>query len=79
VVVNKGDLAGAPRAAAEVTERLTMNHKDQKVFTTQAKKHRDGGVDRLYDVLFASRSASPVQGKSKSSLRREGSEVARRK
>jgi len=54
VVVNKGDLAGAPRAAAEVTERLTMNHKNQKVYTTQAKQHRNVGVDRLYDTVLGS-------------------------
>jgi len=54
VVVNKGDLAGAPRAAAEVTERLMMNHKDQKVFTTQAKRHRDGGVDKLFNTVLGS-------------------------
>lgn len=52
VVVNKGDLAGAPRAAAEVNERLHLNRKDQRVYTTQAKKHRDAGVDRLFAALF---------------------------
>lgn len=52
VVVNKGDLAGAPRAAAEVNERLHLNRRSQRVFTTQAKRHRDVGVDRLFEALF---------------------------
>ena len=51
VVVNKGDLAGAPRAAAEVEQRLLMNHRQQQVFTTQAKRHRDKGVDELFESL----------------------------
>lgn len=53
IVVNKGDLAGAPRAAAEVAERLARSRKDQKIFTTQAKRHRDGGVDQLFHELLA--------------------------
>lgn len=51
VVVNKGDLAGAPRAAAEVEQRLHMNRREQRVFTTQAKRHRDRGVDELFESL----------------------------
>ena len=53
IVVNKGDLAGAPRAAAEVAERLARSRKDQKIFTTQAKRHRDGGVDALFDSIVS--------------------------
>ena len=51
VVVNKSDLAGAPRASAEVTQRLQMNHKDQRVLATCAKRHRDKGVDELFELL----------------------------
>jgi methylmalonyl-CoA mutase len=51
VVVNKSDLAGAPRASAEVEQRLQMNHRDQRVLTTCAKKHRDPGVDQLFQLL----------------------------
>lgn len=51
VVVNKSDLAGAPRASAEVTQRLEMNHRDQRVLTTCAKRHRDEGVDELFKLL----------------------------
>jgi methylmalonyl-CoA mutase len=52
VVVNKNDLAGAPRAASEVEQRLAMNHRDQRVITTCAKKHRDKGVDELFVALM---------------------------
>lgn len=52
VVVNKGDLAGAPRAAAEVEQRLHLNRRAQQVFTTQAKRHRDSGVDALFESLL---------------------------
>jgi methylmalonyl-CoA mutase len=52
VVVNKGDLAGAPRAAAEVEQRLHLNRREQSVFTTQAKRHRDHGVDALFESLI---------------------------
>lgn len=51
VVVNKSDLAGAPRASAEVTQRLEMNHRNQRVIATCAKRHRDPGVDELFRLL----------------------------
>ena len=51
VVVNKSDLAGAPRASAEVEQRLQMNHRDQRVLTTCAKRHRDKGVDQLFELM----------------------------
>ncbi len=51
VVVNKSDLAGAPRASAEVTQRLEMNHRNQRVLTTCAKRHRDNGVNELFELL----------------------------
>src|SRR5688572_23868128 len=51
VVVNKSDMAGAPRASAEVTHRIDMNHRGQRVLTTCAKRHRDKGVDELFELL----------------------------
>jgi len=51
VVVNKSDMAGAPRASAEVSHRIDMNHRGQKVLTTCAKRHRDKGVDELFELL----------------------------
>src|SRR5205814_4836177 len=51
VVINKSDLAGARTAASEVEQRLEANHKDQQVTATVSKRHRDGGVDRLFALL----------------------------
>jgi methylmalonyl-CoA mutase len=51
VVVNKGDLAGAATAVAEIEQRLVVNRRDQRVITTVAKRHRDPGVDELFALL----------------------------
>ena len=47
VVVNKSDLAGAKTAQAELRDRLREKH----VIPTIASRHRDPGVDRLFDAL----------------------------
>ncbi len=52
VVVNKNDRAGATTARNEVEVRVGMNHRDQKVMTTCAKRHRDKGVDALFAALM---------------------------
>jgi len=51
VVVNKSDLAAAKTAAAEIEQRLTLNHRGQKLVCTVAKRHRDAGVDTLFQLL----------------------------
>jgi methylmalonyl-CoA mutase len=51
VVVNKSDLPGARTAAAEVEHRLTQDGVTQKLVSTIAKRHRDGGVDELFRIL----------------------------
>jgi methylmalonyl-CoA mutase len=51
VVVNKSDLAGARTALSEVEQRLAMNGRGQRLLTTQAKRHRDVGVDELFGLL----------------------------
>jgi methylmalonyl-CoA mutase len=53
VVVNKGDLAGAATAVAEIGQRLAANGRGQRVITTVAKRHRDAGVDRLFAEVSA--------------------------
>jgi methylmalonyl-CoA mutase cobalamin-binding domain/chain len=53
VVVNKGDLAGAATALAEIEERLGANHRGQRVIGAVARRHRDPGVDRLYEEIRA--------------------------
>ncbi len=51
VVVNKTDLDRAKAALSEIEHRLTQNSRDQKIVATVAKRHRDPGVDELYDLI----------------------------
>jgi methylmalonyl-CoA mutase cobalamin-binding domain/chain len=51
VVVNKSDLAASRTAATEIEQRLAANHRNQTLVSTCAKRHRDGGVDRLFELL----------------------------
>ena len=53
VVVNKSDLRGARTASAEVERRLSSNHRDQRVLSTTATRHRDIGVDELFALIHA--------------------------
>ena len=77
VVVNKNDRAGAVTARNEVESRIHMNRglggsgggREQKVMTTCAKRHRDKGVDALFEQLMTSLQRS--QG-------REGAELLRK-
>jgi methylmalonyl-CoA mutase len=50
VVVNKGDLAGARTAKAEVERRLRRG--GQRLLSTTASRHRDAGVDELFRVVM---------------------------
>ena len=53
VVVNKNDRAGAVTARNEVESRIHMNRdRQQAVMTTCAKRHRDKGVDALFEALM---------------------------
>jgi methylmalonyl-CoA mutase len=51
VVVNKSDLAAAKTAAAEIEQRLALNHRGQKLVCTVAKRHGDAGVASLFQLL----------------------------
>jgi len=51
VVVNKTDLDRAKAARSEIEHRLTQNKRDQKIVATVAKRHRDSGVDELYEMI----------------------------
>ena len=53
VVVNKTDLERAKAAISEIEQRLTQNKKDQPVVATVAKRHRDRGVDELFELITA--------------------------
>src|SRR5712692_2770657 len=52
VVVNKSDLQRARTAHTEIEQRLEQNRRAQRLIDTVAKRHRDPGVDRLFDLIF---------------------------
>ena len=52
IVVNKSDLRGVRTAVAEIEARIRGNKKKQTLVRTQANKHRDPGVDQLFEILF---------------------------
>jgi methylmalonyl-CoA mutase cobalamin-binding domain/chain len=52
IVVNKADLQGARTAVAEIESRIRTNRKGQRLLRTQANRHRDSGVDQLFELLF---------------------------
>jgi methylmalonyl-CoA mutase cobalamin-binding domain/chain len=51
VVVNKSDLQRAKTAHTEIEQRLEQNRRAQRLVDTVAKRHRDAGVDRLFDLI----------------------------
>jgi methylmalonyl-CoA mutase len=51
VVVNKTDLDRAKAALSEIEQRLTQNKRAQQLVATVAKRHRDRGVDELYEMI----------------------------
>ena len=51
VVVNKSDLQRARTAHTEIEQRLEQNRRAQGLIDTVAKRHRDPGVDRLFDLV----------------------------
>ncbi len=63
VVVNKTDLDRAKAALSEIEHRLTQNKNDQQIVATVAKRHRDGGVDELYE-LISNKPVMEVSGRS---------------
>ena len=52
VVVNKSDLQRARTAHTEIEQRLEQNQRSQQLVDTVAKRHRDPGVDRLFELIF---------------------------
>jgi len=74
VVLNKTDLVRAKAALSELEHRLTQNKRQQQIVATVAKRHRDGGVDQLYELL----TASPIRQRPAGESRRESSQIARR-
>jgi len=56
VVVNKTDLERAKAALSEIEQRLTQNKRQQQIVATVAKRHRDRGVDELFELITAEES-----------------------
>jgi methylmalonyl-CoA mutase cobalamin-binding domain/chain len=80
VVVNKSDLQRAKTAHTEIEQRLEQNRRKQRLVDTVAKRHRDTGVDRLFDLISGGKSAAAVSERgSKSDRRSESAATARRK
>lgn len=52
VVVNKTDLERAKAALSEIEQRLTQNKRKQEIVATVAKRHRDPGVDELFELIL---------------------------
>jgi methylmalonyl-CoA mutase cobalamin-binding domain/chain len=59
VVVNKTDLDRAKAALSEIEHRLTQNKRAQKIVATVAKRHRDSGVDELYEMISRRNAETP--------------------
>jgi methylmalonyl-CoA mutase len=51
VVVNKSDLQRARTAHTEIEQRLEQNGRNQRLIDTVAKRHRDSGVDELFELI----------------------------
>ncbi|HEU0207662.1 MAG TPA: cobalamin-dependent protein [Candidatus Udaeobacter sp.] len=69
VVVNKSDLQRARTAHTEIEQRLEQNRRRQQLVDTVAKRHRDPGVDRLFE-LISNGSVAVVQDRRKKKGRR---------
>jgi methylmalonyl-CoA mutase cobalamin-binding domain/chain len=52
VVLNKSDQPLAKAAQAEIGHRLEQNGRGQKLVSTEARRHRDPGVDQLFSMLM---------------------------
>ena len=77
VVVNKSDLQRAKTAHTEIEQRLEQNRRSQRLLDTVAKRHRDAGVDRLFDLI--SHVAAVSDRRRKGNRRSESAATTRRK
>jgi methylmalonyl-CoA mutase cobalamin-binding domain/chain len=65
VVVNKTDLDRAKAALSEIEYRLTQNKRRQDVVATVAKRHRDPGVDELFELIAVQNTAHETREKAR--------------
>src|SRR6266403_5004798 len=78
VVVNKSDLQRARTAHAEIEQRLEQNRRNQHLVDTVAKRHRDPGVDQLFE-LISNRSVAAVSSSRRSGAKAEDRRSKRRR
>jgi len=81
-VVNKSDLQRARTAHTEIEQRLEQNRsarrslgeggRSQQLIDTVAKRHRDPGVDRLFDLIL-NKSVAAVSDRRRTVRRRSES------
>jgi len=69
VVVNKSDLQRARTAHTEIEQRLEQNRRSQQLIDTVAKRHRDPGVDKLFELI----SKQELVGRDRRGRRTKGS------
>jgi methylmalonyl-CoA mutase cobalamin-binding domain/chain len=79
VVVNKTDLDRARAALSEIEQRLTQNKQQQRIVPTVAKRHRDAGVDKLYELISKAPGPDVAGQRRQSEPARSGRGKSRRK
>ncbi len=79
VVVNKSDLQRARTAHTEIEQRLEQNRRSQQLIDTVAKRHRDPGVDRLFDLISKESVASVSDRRSKEKRLSQSAATAKRR
>ena len=79
VVVNKSDLQRAKTAHTEIEQRLEQNKRKQRLLDTVAKRHRDAGVDRLFDLISSNSVAAVSDGRKQKGRRLESAATTRRR
>ena len=79
VVVNKSDLQRARTAHTEIEQRLEQNRRNQLLIDTVAKRHRDPGVDRLFDLISRESVAAISDRRSKEKRLSESAATAKRR
>jgi methylmalonyl-CoA mutase cobalamin-binding domain/chain len=66
VVVNKTDQARARAAILEIEQRLEQNRRAQQLVASVAKRHRDSGVDRLFDLICSGQGSKRPKARKRS-------------
>src|SRR5437899_1639919 len=79
VVVNKSDLQRARTAHTEIEQRLEQNRRDQQLIDTVAKRHRDPGVDRLFDLILERSVAAVSDRRTRTKRPSESAATAKRR